>query len=424
MNTVRTNTVVVSPRAFILFFLVCNPLIEIIYAMFSTNSGDVLNINRLLRFAALFVMLIDIKSIKVLQKLFCIVVVFVLSYVGICTTNVQMNIGTDISYLLKIYMGFVVYYYFYNKLMSGQLTENAIFSSLIYASIIVSTVIDLSLFGLGRLTYSGNRFGFRGLFAAANLPTSYLLMVLPIAFEHRKSNSKVAIIAIIMSCIALPLLGTKTGVLGTLLVFIIVGISSIHKRIKKTTVVFLLIGSVIAIGVITFIIYQYVPYLKALFLSNSFYHNSIYSFLLSNRDTQVFLAEQYFDTLLKSKKILPILCGVGYSRIENVLNSTYSNYFAVEMDFHAIFFCCGAVIFALVLYRVLYAIKSGFVDWRRTKSQEDFYLLLALFVAIVHAWLGGHTLTDSMCIFPAYIIMAVISSRHAKLKNTKTIGRE
>lgn len=420
MDITKRKKIVISPRTFLLFFLVCNPLIEIIYAMFSVGSENVLNINRVLRFAVLFIMLIDIKSRKNLKRVLYVAVVFEVSFIGVVITGNQISIGTDIGYLIKIYMGFVIYYYFYEKIISGQLTENAIFSSLIYASIIISSIIILSLFGLGFQTYSGNRFGFRGLFAAANLPTSYLLMILPITFYFRKVNNKTAIITIIMSCIALPLLGTKTGILGTLLVFFVIGISSIHKRIKKTIAALLLIGSAISIVVLVFIINKYIPYLKDLFFSNSFYHNSIYSFIISNRDSQVRLAQQYVESLVGSERILAFLFGVGYSKIENILSSTYSNYRAVEMDFHAIFFCCGTVILIMVLYRIAYAIKTGFINWRRTKSKDDFYLLLTLSIAMVHAYLGGHTLTDSMCIFPVYIIMAIISSRYAKLKESSS----
>ena len=77
----------------------------------------------------------------------------------------------------------------------------------------------------------------------------------------------------------------------------------------------------------------------------------------------------------------------------------------------------------LVLYRIIYALKIGFENWRHTKLREDFYLLLALSIATVNAWLGGHTLTDSMCIFPVYIIMAMISSRYVMFKNKNNIAK-
>lgn len=417
MDIANRKKIAISPRMLVLFFIVCNPLIEIIYAMFSVGYSGVLNVNRILRFVALSIMLVDIKNRKNLKKLLNIAAIFGFSYLGVVISGNQISIGTDIGYLIKIYMGFVTYYYFYEKLIIGHLTERAVFSSLICAAIIVSSVIILSLFGVGFQTYSGNRFGFRGLFAAANLPTAYLLMVLPIAFCFIKTNNKFAIIAIVMSCIALPLLGTKTGVLGTLLVFFVIGVSAIHKRIKKTTVVLLLIGLAASVIVLVFIINKYIPYLKSLFLTNSFYNNSIYSFILSNRDTQVLLASQYLESLSGSESVLAFLSGVGYSRIENVLSSAYSNYLAVERDFHAIFFYCGAVILIMVLYRIINGIKTGFINWRRSKSQEDFYLLLALSIATVHAYLGGHTLTDSMCIFSIYIIMAAISARHVKVVN-------
>lgn len=420
METVKTNKIMFSSRNFLLFFLICNPLIEIIYAQFTANSAGVLNINKLLRFTALFAMLIDIKSIKALKNLFCIALIFILSYIGVITVGEQLSFGSDISYLLKIYMGFVVYYYFYEKIIEGKLTESSIFNCLIYASIIVSVVVLLGYIGIGSLSYNSGRYGHKGLFSIVCTPSTYLLIVLPLAI---KWNKQLKWIAIILSCAALPSLGTKAGVIGLVMLFIIVYCYNFKFRMKKSTAILMMLGSILGIILAFVLVYIYIPYLKSIFLSRSYYHSSFYSFILSNRDTQAYLAQKYYENIVGAKKLLTFLCGSGYSRIENVLNSTYKGYFAIEMDFHAIFFCCGAVILMLVLYRIIYALKIGFENWRHTKLREDFYLLLALSIATVNAWLGGHTLTDSMCIFPVYIIMAMISSRYVMFKNKNNIAK-
>ena len=102
--------------------------------------------------------------------------------------------------------------------------------------------------------------------------------------------------------------------------------------------------------------------------------------------------------------------GIGYSRIEQLLNSKYRSFLSVEMDFYAIFFNCGCIILFLLLSIIVKSIREGVAIYNMDKS--EFFILLSFISGSVHAFLGGHVMTESMNIFPYYLVASIISSQY------------
>lgn len=317
------------------------------------------------------------------------------------------GVFTDISWCLKIINLFVIYYAFEEILKRKELSINALLQTLIASSYLIMASILLTYAGLGYRTYLGLRQGVKGFFHNQTAITAYLLFIFPLMYlENRKLFSMRSLMCIS----ALFSIGSKTGVLGTILCFLLLLIfdvyaSAVKKSMKPSrilSILVLLAGVTAAGGRLA------KKYLLKLYLYYQLTgHTSVINFLLSGRNDSLlsFKANRAeFDPVCQ---LTGFVAGYGYPGVQSMLSP---GIYAIERDFHGVLYVYGFVTFMVITSILLFlAVKIVLLNLKsRFLNAGHFVAAVLLFMGIIYAYLGGHIIYEAVTQMPFWIICSCI----------------
>ena len=399
----------ISRKKILLFYIETYPVWDIVYSLTNTYFGNNININQIVRMIGVLFILSFIREIR---SYFIIagVSIFGLTCVFInMSRDVSINFMTDVTWLIKLVSGLIIYLSFKEIFNKNIIDKMEVFEALRKSLIFVIVSILLSYVGLGYYTYnSSNRFGVKGLFAANNTITEYLVILY--MFQYLLLKGKKRIIMILLTIIATMSIGTKMGIIGictlTIMLFYINAIGKKKGKIitsrKKFAVLLVvgIIGLIVAVIIFNKLIESWVGSSMT-----KMYNVSFYGYLVSNRNWQISAIDSYF---VKDK--LNLITGVGYSRTESVLKVYHKGFRAIEQDFHAIYYYFGIVlflIFVVIIGIILYKIVRVFF---KSESKLDRCVCVSIVVAFIGGLLGGHLILEALSQMPFWILCAYISS--------------
>lgn len=379
----------------IYLILALSPIIDIIYTLNIRYFNIGFPIQQVIRVIIIGYLMLCINEKR--NKLISLGV-FVLLIVGqiyIIFNNYEYSLLSNFSYILKILNLVFIAIVIKEKLENKSLNFNDLIKSIRVAATILSCNIIISnVFKVGLKTYSyGNRNGYKGFIEAANDVTIVLLMMLPIiVYNYIKLKRKVDIILSIMVGISLLLIGPKAGkflLVFELGLFILPYIRKIKfNNITKKIIAFITL-------VIALIIYTNFSNLYSN-LENKMHskgYRSIYSYVVSYRDIQTKLID---NAIADKYDISPkYIFGYGYSYANDVLHSQKVEFYSIENDFNGLIYYSGILTAAIILFFIFSLvwkiIKNDKIDFR-----FKYYILISIFIGIIHAFLGGHVIYSAL----------------------------
>ncbi|MBQ9609657.1 MAG: O-antigen ligase family protein [Lachnospiraceae bacterium] len=407
----------ISKRNIFRIYIVLYPLLDIIYTLSEMFNIDI-KINQLIRGAMLLYMFLCIRKQKHFFKTFIysswiIVSTFINIFVGYTT-----NAKTELTFSLKMITDIVVFYCFWEMLDNNIISTDDIFECMTKSSLIAAISVLLSYIGIGLTSYvSSARTGVKGFFTIQSSLTIYLLCMIPIIFVYKK---KVFSIDILLVIIALFSIGSKAGVICTVIMLVFIILYTIRKKVLESNVNFkdIIITMIGTILIPTFGLYylnQYITRLKTLYMYAGYY-TGIYSFWLSNRNNQI-SAINLFLRNHNNGKLRGLLFGYGYTGVQYMMQKS-RDLMAIERDFYGIYYYFGILILLITTGYLIYILYAAFKLNITERFKDDRYIsMLYIWVmGIAYAHLGGHVMYEALGQFPFWIIGAMIVSEFKKKK--------
>ncbi|WP_353948974.1 O-antigen ligase family protein [Sporolactobacillus sp. Y61] len=389
------------------------PILDIIYSI-NTNVLKInLPVNQFLRLLILVYLITFIKKKKQLILLSILLFFLVCGEVFYKIMDIsQNNIFDNLSYILKLLFFVIVIFSFENILRRKILAAEDIFKYIIWSTYIITISILISPLGIGFHTYSSTvpRFGYKGLFVVHNAVTATLLIINPLClYMWYKFKKKIYIINYILIILSLIMLGTKSGLVGTFFVLAIEVIC--YMTVTKWTKWKTLVSSCIIVFGTTMLFFFKNPILHFIDMQRNLLQtlggNNLYSYLVSNRNLQIYYVENYLNKL-SYPNILFWLFGLGFSTVNSVIHLGKSDFMIMEMDFYGILFYSGifvtVFITSIILIRVYASIRLMTKNWFDPKYLN---LLLSIFMGITHSFFGGHVIYEAMSALYFGAVLAV-----------------
>lgn len=392
------------------WYIILYPFCDIIYTLYTKSGLDLpVNPNQIIRFVGLLIMITFIRDFTDFAKV-CILG----AWMAICffmQIGMNMNYGTmsNFSYCLKILNGAIFMYAFYSIFKNSVMEVEKLEKYIMISGLISITSVLLSYVGLGFESYGADagRWGVKGLFSIQTTITGFLLMVLPL-FALRKD--KKGFIGFVLCVVALISIGSKTGVLGTALVVVVILVYQLFKNPKlvnyvkcnkkKFIIAACIIGPILLGGLVIYIIG-----LVELYYAKSYY-TSLVSFILSNRASQLYAILEYMFQFMGSAEVFAgALCGYGFTYANYMMQYFgLTNMMAIEMDFYGLYFYSGLPVMFYFLWNYVKAMGVGIkgVFKSRFNDYRLFIYVLIFGVGLVYAALGGHVLYEALTQLPFY----------------------
>lgn len=383
------------------YIIVTYPIWDILYSLSSEYFSFNLPINQVARVLILIYLLRHLSS----KKNIVVILAFIILLVGSEMYHSTIpflgdGLGSNFGYALKLLFFVVVVFSFQDLFKSKKLDPTYFLHLLVSSSIVIYASIILSRFGLGYQSFAGSdglRSGVKGLFAVQNTINVTLLLILPLCFLlYQLTKKKIYIFHGIMIIASLFLLGTKSGLVGAILVVVLqLGLFSLNTKLSYFKI---FIGSLVSLGFLGFLFYSYhhiVRFVESqIRLYEAYNYTNLYSFIISNRDLQIMYISDFLS-LLEKKYIS--LFGIGYEQANFIVNNGKSDFYAVEMDFHGIYYYSGLLILLFIVVIILSNIfKPAFRFIKNPIDLKFMTLFLCLSIGIVHAYLGGHVIYEAL----------------------------
>lgn len=382
----------------ITFFLILQPVLDVITSIQIRNNISFLSIGAMLRGLFFLFVLIYLYKNNINRKyiyLFLIYVFLAMSYFILYTSN---NYVTEMINILKIfYLPFLVY--FFSKIDNENINDKLI---VIIYIIYLNFIIIPYIFGFGFNVYKPfeNKGGFVGLFYGGNEISAIILGLMPIVLNYtlNAKNYILKILTLIETIIVIFLVGTKTLFLG----FIIVLIYFLFKNKNKINKKYILIFILIILSLI--IVFPKLSVSNNLKVALDFYKIEKVSDLLTikNIDNIIFSKRLTYlkdtnDIYIKGSD-LSYLYGIGLDSFNRV----------IEIDIFDLFYSIG--IFGLITYILLFVFQKN-----KLKDVYLFSFILFIFMSL----LSGHVLLEPMV--SVYIALLFGLNNQKKLNNKKIL---
>ena len=305
----------------------------------------------------------------------------------------------DFIKIIKFLTPVVCYFYFKKLFKNNSFKLNQKLFSFIQISywILVISIL-LKFFGLGYSLYP-NDVGSKGYFYAGNEISGVLIITYSLMLYHFliKGKMRKFWILFLFTIIVSFVLGSKTGVLGIILItfFIKIDFLSVLNSIKKIKRLFLYGMLFLPVGL--FVFYKMVLSSEVFQNRIMFFYQKmdILSLLLSSRN--VYFLE-VLDVYLHEYNFVEKFFGVGQSHYEYLTNKT------VEIEFIDVFFTYGLLglfIFLILLFSVFWTS----VTFKKHKEYPYARLTyISLIILCIISSLAGHVFSSGMAgIFIGYI---------------------
>jgi len=373
------------------------PIIDSISGAFH----DIYPVGRIYRFVLFLYMLFFLA--KDYGKQFLEVVVS-LSLFMITQILVSSSYVTEsLQYLMKLFIPIVSIILFFKLLEVNKMDKKSIFGLLDRWSVLYPSLIIIpGILGIGINAYDGS-VGWKGFFYATN-EISFILssLVMYLFWKLSKELNLKTIVILVMNCMCIILMGTKTGYATIGVFFVLFIINSFSKKSLKRiikVIIFLLMG-LFLLTALRFRIIELTASIFERWIYQRGYSYSTIDFLLSMRLRRF---EGAMDTFLNGLYI-PFGWGLG---------GEYAGLHNMEMDFLDLLFRCGIIGCLYVCVFYFRKIKSVC-----NKNKWGFFILIW---SIALSFGAGHVLfygQSGMMLGILYVLSKTIQiCSHEKTKN-------
>lgn len=395
--------------------IISYPIWDIIFTI--TNNFLKINIpiNQVARGLIMIFLFSKIKKGRGLKTI--LILLFILSLGEINYLIMGSNIFGDISYIIKILFFIIAIYSFEDILKSKILTKEELIKYMVLSSIIITVSIIITPLGLGLKSWSGDlRSGYKGLFMGQNLVNATLLVINPLnMYLILKTKNKIYYITYLLNVISLCLLGTKSGLIGVILLvlleLIFILIKTKRTYIKYAAVCF--IGPVLLLIIIVTKNYFINFINEQINLYIQYGYTNIVSFILSNRDLQILYLNEYISASFKYNPLL--LFGLGYSKANSIINLNKAAFQAIEMDLYGILYYSGIWVLMIICIILIKSLYYSIYKVLKNKTKAiDYFIFLSISVGIVHLIYGGHVIYEALTslYFAASLAMANVDVKN------------
>lgn len=394
------NKIILNREKIIYILIFLNPIYEIIFSFLYRQNIE-LPLNQFLRIGMFILFLCFVKSRKTINKVLRITVLFLGIWVAQILSGISEFTFSELVFFIKLIYATSLIYIFYDFLNNNIVSDEGLIKAMCYSTIIIIVSVCLSPFGLGYTSWDGIEYrnGYTGWFLFGNYLTVILLIVLGIMLS--KKYIKYRWIYIFFVCVTLVLLGNKAGIVGIMVYFIAFAYEYLKKQKRTKRKILILLIVFFALICMTPYIYSYLRkfIINQIALFKLYGYdtdkiwgtNSITSFLLSNRNLQLYYIDKYYGNI-------NLLLGHGYTNVINLLNK-YS-FKAIEMDLYALLYYTGIIPLIVWIYTYIRLLVK--------MRKETLLIKVTMFVLIAHSVMTGHVIFESMSIVYFAIIGAII----------------
>lgn len=386
---------------FILLFILIQPFIDALTCIQIKSNFQFLSISVILRGLAFLVILIYLVLKKDKRKsifFFLVYILLSIIYTILLTNN---NINTEITNLFQIfYLPFFIIFFsnYNNEKINNDLVLKLYF---IYLNLIIIPYF----LGIG---YSVSEFykekiGYLGLFYGGNEISAILICLLPISLKTLKDkNQIIKIIFIIELFMCTYLIGTKTLMLGVLIVFMYFFILYLKNNFNKFSKLkkFFMITIPSILLILLVIILPFTPMFKNIITAAKFFKvdsNNLFSMYGLNKivfSGRLGFLEKINDIFINSS-ILSIFMGIGKTTLLSVK--------LIEIDILDIFYSIGIIGFVIWLLYMIKGMKSV-----KFNGIYKFTFILLIIISIF----AGHILTSTNV--SIYLALMIILNKNKK----------
>ena len=386
---------------FMLVFILVQPFIDALTCIQIKSNLNILSISVIFRGLAFLMILIYLVFKKDKRKsifFFLVYILLSIIYTILLTNN---NINTEITNLFQIFY-LPLFIIFFNSYDNEKINNDLILKLyFIYLNLIIIPYF----LGIG---YSVSEFykekiGYLGLFYGGNEISAILICLLPISLKTLKDKKNIIkIIFFIELFMCTYLIGTKTLMLGVLIVFmyfIIRYLSCSYKNFSKLKKIIVIIIPILILVSICIII-PYTPMFKNIITAAKFFKvdsNNLFSMYGLNKivfSGRLGFLEKINDIFINSS-ILSIFMGIG--------KTTLINTKLIEIDIFDIFYSIGIIGFVIWILYMIKEMKNS-----KLNGIYKFTFILLIILSIF----AGHILTSTNV--SIYLALMIILNKNEK----------
>lgn len=339
---------------------------------------------RIIFMAAFFIVALDGGTFSQLFFLLWLSFILLLSLLlPVFSTSGDLYFSSNISSIVKLLYTPVLIFGFIKlgKLYGNDFVLQGIF---IGAYIYILFILVSAVLGTGLSSYAS--FGVTGFMRAGNDVSHVIAISLPVSFFYMTKRYPYALSLVLtaLGMVALLLLGTKSGILGIIAVFILI----ISEERKRPLTLMRVILWYLMLVMIWAAVVSVVPLVVAVITQyfNLFEQYGIWGLLLRGRQNIFY----YGSELIENMSLREIFTGMGIGKFGDIYAELSFSYWkkawkTAEMDMIDIFFSYG--IMGLVTVYIFYFRQSV-----RLLKTRKLFLFVALAIYWIHSTFAGHAM--------------------------------
>ena len=417
-------------------FILLQPFVDLFTALMTRFEIGVISLGVVIRGVFILGMLIYLfffcksKYRKKSIKYILVLGIFYFFYL-ITKSEILTNFGflfNEITYIFKYSYFILLFIIFINYIDEYKVNRKELIKlftiNLISYSLLIITPF---LTGTGFNSYSNNEgYGITGWFYSANEISAIFTMIYPFLFVYLsdKFNLKNCLF-IIISILAIVIIGTKAPYYGMLLVNLFMLIYFLVNYLKKKTklkqlifVAIILIFSILALGYTpaNINLEQRVECLEDYQNGTSSDHETDLKCEVAEDQQIVILSGRevlfgYNLDIYKNSNIVDKFFGIGFSDRE-VLNSKWATKM-VEMDLFDVFFrfgIIGFIIYMIPVFTIIFVVAANFIKNLKKLDLEKIIYSYSTAIGIAFGFFIGHVFgAPSACFYLAFIAIYTVN---------------
>ena len=391
----------------VVIFIIIQPILDSISYLQGRYLSNVISLSSLIRTFFLGLMIIVLLCKDKRKEVFILLVFFV-TYLGGQVLLNKNSLFSSLNSLLTVFYLPVSLLFFKNRDNKYLNLRVITYIYLGYLSLII--IPYLFKYGNYASNFYEGKSGFYGLFYGGNEISNILVILLPLVIEYLKERKDLFLIILVflelMGCIYL--IGTKTIIIGSILVSIYyLGkyYKSLDKRFRRWLATLGVIGIILLI-----IVLPKLNVYKNIMMAINFYNLSIREiFSLKGLDKLVFSGR-----LEILGKVNSLYMKSNWSNIFLGLSNSYINvYKGIEIDIFDIFYTVGILGIGVYIY-------LSYKGLKKSKMKEPY--LVSLVLGILISLVTGHVLmSPNVSIYLGVFLLLNNNSKKRKDKKEELI---
>lgn len=402
-----------SFQRFFLILLIITPVIDILNGIqeYVIRSSTPLSVGQIVRLIIFLLIVFYYIKMKPINIVFLSTLIFIFLAQQLILANLKgINIVQETLFISKIY---------YNILLAliinscaSLINRDKLIGGIIKGAMIVAlTLIITRVFNIGVGAYG--EVGHKGLFMGLNDITAVLMSALPfVLYKILHGGRKRYVIYYLSILMSLILLGTKTGVIGSVVItlyYLLVSREFNRVLLKKIA-----LWGVCIIGAMIFFVFFYKEYSETILLRYKYFYYQLdpVSFLLSSRNMTLIWA---FSNWISN--LLYIVFGTGFTQGSIIIGQYLIGHGMIEMDLFDIGYFYGIFAFIGVVWLFFPSFLQGVKSLIVNKDSEYATVSLAYIITFIISVTGGHVLLSPLAGVYFIAIFGLQKSYRVRISN-------